>query len=199
MRDLCGKCFGGTFVLVGLGIAAYGAVKLVEINKTEFRSTTCELVQQSGPHFVPCDGSSDSGIDSTDGRRLLELNFKSCGDSYCTYTMRSDLTGNDQFDAEGDANASSCTEFLGTANHIACYALFREGKATGLALQTKGESSTIPIVFMILGIFCACGCCCAMLTNCGESLPAVCPKGQTQSVPQRSDPVCVGNLLSSKV
>lgn len=156
-------CF---FLLIGLGVVTYGIVKVQEINAIEYRATTCELIRASGPHHTECSDDSDTSTSTDTGyrrlrhRRLVDFDLKFCGTYHCVYTMRSELTGNKVFEADGDADEHRCTEFPDSSDGLRpktdCYAQFKSGKATGLALQTKEENRQMAIALIIFGSVFSC-------------------------------------------
>jgi len=167
-----GGAVGGgiIFVIAGLAVATYGIYHLAEIFATDYRATSCELVRESGPHYTgECSNNSSDSSDDHGGfrrrlrqRRLFQL--RSCGVYYCVYTMRSWLTENKEFDAEGESDEHRCTEFDhsgdGSNPQKNCYAKFKGGTATGLSLMSEDGDTFFTIFGFAFSFFACCWICC---------------------------------------
>merc|ERR1719454_2019389 len=117
----------------------------------EYKETTCDVLGQSGPHHVKCKYASATSPNNTAMLNTHVMKHKhgenqhdDCGTTYCIYRLRSKLTGNKQFDADGNADAFRCTELPASVNQTACWAEIKDDEVKALVIRSEGRPCLDP-------------------------------------------------------
>jgi len=119
-------------------MGSFGISQLVDARSTTYAPTSCELVRITS-HMS---GTSKQGPS-------------------CRYTVRSSISGSQEFSAQGSADYSRCTQFPSTmrGSTTSCYAKLSHDQVTDLTFNSKGTEMAMAGFLAGFGILMFCTVC----------------------------------------